>query len=137
EDRFCTVCYVRVVTGDAGARLTVSSGGHPLPVIVRGNGEVAVVGTPGTLLGIFGEPILADVAVDLDRGDAIVLYTDGVTEERDEEGMFGEERLLEALRGAAGQDAQGIAAAVGDAVQRFRPEAPRDDLAVLTLLVLP
>ena len=137
DERFCTVCYVRVVSSGQGARLTVCSGGHPLPVIVRAHGSVETVGQPGTLLGIFPEPVLPDVAVDLGPGDAMVLYTDGVTEERDADSMFGETGLHQALRSAAGRDAQGIAAAVADAVHTFRPEAPRDDIAIVALRVVP
>ncbi|MFN2590477.1 MAG: GAF domain-containing protein [Actinomycetota bacterium] len=136
-ERFCTVCYVRVTTNGRQARLTVSSGGHPLPIVLRAGGETEAVGRPGTLLGVFPEPALTDSAVDLAPGDALVLYTDGLTEERNGHEMFGEGRLHEALASAAGLDAQGIANILVEAVHRFRPEAPRDDLAVLALRVTP
>jgi sigma-B regulation protein RsbU (phosphoserine phosphatase) len=137
DERFCTVCYVRVVTNGGGARLTVSSGGHPLPLVLRKGGAVEEIGRPGTLLGIFAEPVLSDTAVDLAPRDAVVLYTDGLTEERDGEMMFGEDRLEAALRSAAGADAQGIVGTIGDAVAQFRPETPRDDMAILALRVAP
>jgi serine phosphatase RsbU (regulator of sigma subunit) len=66
-----------------------------------------------------------------------VLYTDGVTEERDGASMFGEAGLRAAMEDAAGLDAQALAAALGDALQRFRSAPPRDDMAILALRVQP
>ncbi len=131
------MCYVRVVTNASRARLTVSSGGHPLPLVLRADGRIEEVGRPGTLLGIFPEPVLSDTAVDLAPGDAVVLYTSGLTEGRNGETMFGDVRLGDALREAVGKDAQAIASTIEDAVARFRPESPGDDTANLVLRVAP
>jgi serine phosphatase RsbU (regulator of sigma subunit) len=137
NDRFCTVLFVRVVANEAGARLTVCSGGHPLPMILRSDGTVERAGQPGTLLGVFPDAALPDSPVDLRRGDTLVLYTDGVTEERDGALMFGESGLRAAMEQGAGLDAQALAAALGEAVQRFRSAPPRDDMAILALRVRP
>jgi serine phosphatase RsbU (regulator of sigma subunit) len=94
-------------------------------------------GRPGTLIGVFPDAELPDAAVDLHRGDTLVLYTDGVTEERDGVVMFGESGLQEAMAEGAGMDAQGVAATIGEALQRFRSAPPRDDIAILALRVRP
>jgi PAS domain S-box-containing protein len=133
EHRFCTVAVGRLEAHDDGARMTVCCGGHPPPLLVRGDGTVEEAGTPGTLLGIYEKVQLSDLTVDLRPGDAVVFHTDGVTEERREGHMFGEERLLELLRQSAGLSAAGIADRIERAVLEFTPGPPADDVAVIVL----
>ena len=137
DQRFVTACCARVLRTSSGARVTVASGGHPLPFIVRASGHVEVAGAPGTILGIFEDPELPDTVVDLENGDALVLYTDGVTDERNDGEQFGEERLRSVLSSLARSTAQGIADGVLDAVVGFRAGEARDDIAVLALKVTP
>jgi serine phosphatase RsbU (regulator of sigma subunit) len=132
---FCTVAYVRVRRVPGGARLTVCCGGHPLPAIVRADGRVELVGRPGTLLGVFDDVDLTDVAVDLHVGDTLVLYTDGVTDEQRDGEQFGTDRLLEVLRENAGRSPEEIAGAIEEAVVAFPADEPVDDLAVLVAAV--
>src|SRR5439155_3481483 len=108
DQGFCTVCYVRLRRTQAGNRITVCCAGHPLPLLLRADGTVDFVGAPGTLLGIFPDPELSDVAVDLAPGDALVLYTDGVIEEHGAMGVFGTERRVDGIRSCGGLDAEGI-----------------------------
>lgn len=136
ENRFCTACCVRLHRSQIGARATVSTGGHPLPLILHQDGSTEVVGTPGTIIGVFEDPVLVDRAVDLVVGDTLVLYTDGVTDERRESDEFGEGRLREALSELAGGGAQRIADGVIDAVVGFRTGQPRDDIAILAIKVV-
>ena len=133
EHRFCTVAVGRLEARDGGARLTVCCGGHPPPLLVRSDGSVEEAGTPGTLLGIYEQVQLSDLTVDLGPGDAVVFHTDGVTEERREGRMFGEERLMELLRVSAGLSAAGIADRIERAVLEFTPGPPADDVAVIVL----
>jgi serine phosphatase RsbU (regulator of sigma subunit) len=132
EDQwFCTVCFASVRRDGDGMRLTLCLGGHPLPIVIRADGSADLVGRPGTLLGVFEDVDVADVAVDLAPGDTIVLYTDGVTDEQHEGVEFGEQRLLEVARGAAGRSPEDIAEAIESAVRSFRPGDPADDIALL------
>jgi PAS domain S-box-containing protein len=133
EHRFCTVAVGRLEAQEGGARMTVCCGGHPPPLLVRSDGTVEEAGTPGTLLGIYEKVQLSDLTVDLHPGDAVVFHTDGVTEERREGRMFGEERLLELLRQSAGLSAAGIADRIERAVLEFKPGPPADDVAVIVL----
>jgi len=133
EHRFCTVAVGRLEAREGGARLTVCCGGHPPPLLVRSDGSVEEAGTPGTLLGIYEQVQLSDLTVDLEPGDAVVFHTDGVTEERREGRMFGEERLAELLRASAGLSAAGIADRIERAVLEFTPGPPADDVAVIVL----
>jgi phosphoserine phosphatase RsbU/P len=67
-------------------------------------------------------------------GEALVLYTDGVTEARSPDGdFFGEGRLRRLLSSCAGFDAGTFAGRIKDAVLDFQEGSPRDDLAILVL----
>ena len=75
--------------------------------------------------------------VTLDPGDSVLLYTDGITEahHRNQE-LFGEQRLIEAVRGAA-HDVDAVADDVLAAVTAYGPADPRDDLAVIVVQLDP
>jgi PAS domain S-box-containing protein len=136
DGRFCTAVYARVDREGTrpGAKISVSRAGHPAPMLLGAGGEVKRVGRPGQAAGVFEDPKLAEQSFRLDPGDALVLFTDGVTEARAPDGtLFGEERLAALLRSLAGLDAETIAGRVERAVLDFQEGAPRDDVAVLAL----
>jgi PAS domain S-box-containing protein len=136
EDRFCTVACVRLEPrdGSAGVGIDVSRAGHPPPLLVRPEGTVEEVGCSGRVLGVFPEAELKDTSLRLMPGEALVLYTDGVTEARSPDGdFFGEGRLRHLLSSCASFDAGTFARRVKDAVLDFQEGYPRDDLAVLVL----
>ena len=133
EGKFCTIAYARVRPGVGGSRVTVSCGGHPLPVVVRADGKVETVGEPGTLIGVFEEIDLTDRPADLTAGDALVLYTDGVVEGT----LDGEAALYELLSCCRGKTAQEIADGVVQTAGETSPPGRQDDMAVLVLRVPP
>ncbi|MDQ3895738.1 MAG: serine/threonine-protein phosphatase, partial [Actinomycetota bacterium] len=102
EPRFCTVCLTRLELDAGGATVTLAMGGHPLPYIVGAGGEVRKVGRPGSLLGVVERPSVADEHHRIGPGDALVLYTDGVTERHRRGEFFGEHGLEQTRAGAAG-----------------------------------
>jgi serine phosphatase RsbU (regulator of sigma subunit) len=109
--------------------------GHPLPVLDGPDGPRDRV--PGRPLGITPDLDVPVVEVDLPPGTTMVLYTDGVTEARDDAGeQFGEDGLRRVLAGAPGSaeaTVEAITAAVEEWLRTSRYEA--DDLAVLALAV--
>jgi PAS domain S-box-containing protein len=135
EREFCTIAYARLRPIAGGARLTVCCGGHPLPVIVRADGTVESAAKPGSLIGVFPEPDLSDVLIELGPGDAVVLYTDGVTEARSPDGQFGDHLLPEVLAQSAGLSANEIATLIETTVLDFQAGRPRDDIAIVVLRV--
>jgi PAS domain S-box-containing protein len=137
DSMFCTACFARVRRQDDRFRVTLASGGHPLPLLLRADGSLDLVGEPGTLIGIFEDPTLVDRSIDLEPGDALVLYTDGVTDERREGEEFGEGRLRNTVASLVGRDAQAIADGVVDAVADFRSGTAHDDIALLVIRVRP
>jgi serine phosphatase RsbU (regulator of sigma subunit) len=134
--RFCTAALARIQApskGKGAAHLTVSLGGHPLPMILRRDGTVDPVGRPGTLLGVLPSPVLADADADLDEGDSLILYTDGVLDVRDRAVRADPEWLAKQISEFAGKSADEIAEALaGAAIERHGGE-PRDDIAILVL----
>jgi serine phosphatase RsbU (regulator of sigma subunit) len=136
DRRFCTVAYAYIEKLDHGARAGISSGGHPLPLLLRADGSVEAVGAPGTLLGVVPDPDLEDRAVTLEPGDALVFYTDGVIESRmSSNGVLDERRLAELVATCAGRDPDAIASRVEEAAVLSQNGHPRDDIAVLVLRV--
>jgi serine phosphatase RsbU (regulator of sigma subunit) len=134
DSRFCTVAYCDLDVRDDGARMLLSCGGHPLPLVLRRSGAVEPVGMLGTLLGADVEPVLADVVVNLDPGDLVVLYTDGVTEVRSgRKEIFGHRDLAELLGRCRGLAADSVAERIQDAVLAAAGGRPRDDIAILVL----
>ena len=110
--------------------------GHPLPVLACPDGP-REIGAPGRPLGITADLDVPVVEVQLPPGSTLVLYTDGVTEARDDAGVqFGEDGLRRVLT-AGCRDAEAtvgaITAAVEEQLRHSRYEA--DDLAVLALAV--
>ena len=135
DDRFCTAVFGRLQLDTCGAWLTVAAAGHPLPVLVRRNGIVEERGRPGLPIGMFDTITLVTDRVGLGPGDALVFYTDGITESRNTAGeTFGEERLMAVLRDVAGETSETIADAVVAAARRFGTRL-RDDVAVLVVRV--
>ena len=136
EDRFCTTACVRLEPqdGSEGVGVDVSRAGHPPPLLVRPEGAVEEVGCSGRVLGVFPDAELRDTSLRLMPGEALVLYTDGVTEARSPDGdFFGEGRLRHLLSSCAGCDAVTFARRVKGAVLDFQEGYQRDDLAVLVL----
>jgi PAS domain S-box-containing protein len=78
---FCTSCYATLRTrpADNSMDLDIGTAGHPLPIVV-GADVVSTLGEPGTLLGVFEDPTFAVSHHRLDAGDAVVFYTDGITD---------------------------------------------------------
>jgi PAS domain S-box-containing protein len=137
DQPFCTLVYARVQEVNAHARLTVICGGHPLPLVIRADGSIDTVGRPGTLLGCFPEPALHEEVFELHPGDAVVLYTDGVTEARSGANVMGEAGLRAALARSAGGTAGEIADAIERAALDFQNGDARDDIAIVVLRVPP
>ena len=134
-DQFCTALFLTLERCAGGVRLTVSSGGHHLPLRLAADGTFSKVGEAGTILGMLDTPRLTDATTILRPGDVLVLYTDGVTEARRDREFFDEERLRAAIAEHAGEPATGIADAVVAAALDFQRGDARDDMAVVAIKV--
>ena len=132
-ERYCTATLLRLRPRPDGLLVTVSSAGHPRPLVLRRDGEVEDVDADGTLLGLFPDATLRDVDLILGEDEVIVAYTDGVVEERLGQEFFGDDRLRSVLAGTRGVPASEVADRIVRAVEDFSPEPPADDIAVMAL----
>jgi PAS domain S-box-containing protein len=132
---FCTVCVARLRRNGSGASLRLSLGGHPPALVLRADGRVEAHGEPGTLIGVFPDPHLTEVDVELGPGDLVLLYTDGVTEAGPVGSEIGEEGLARLLGELAGSDAEQVVAAVERAAVAAQAGRPRDDIALVALRI--
>jgi serine phosphatase RsbU (regulator of sigma subunit) len=135
DGRFCTALHGRLTVEAGVARIALASAGHPAPLVLRSDGRVETVPVGGPLLGVVPAVVHPDVIVRLRAGDALVCFTDGVTEGRGPDGMYGDERLAELLASCAGEDASGIADRIVADALAFQGGHTQDDLALLVLRV--
>jgi phosphoserine phosphatase RsbU/P len=131
--------FVTLVCGvlrtDTG-RLALAMGGHTRPVLLPRAGPPRLVpGDLGTVVGVAPGLSFARVDLVLEGGDALLLYTDGVTEAHDAAGqLFGEDRLLAHLAQAPRATAAAVAQGVYDAVIAHSRGVPQfDDIALLVV----
>lgn len=136
SDRFCTAVYARLRLRPGSVRMTVASGGHLSPLLRRANGEVVAIEARGMLLGPFEPWEGQERRVTIHTGEALFLYSDGVTEARRGHEIFGHDRLVDAVAGADASSAHLLTTAVREAVADFAT-VPTDDLAVMAVLVPP
>ena len=132
---FVTLFYA--IFDPATGEFTYANGGHNPPLIVHADGSsTPLETTDGVALGVMPGIEYAQSTVTLEMGDAIVMYTDGVSEAMNgEEDEFGMERLEQVFRQLPPADATTATQAVFDAVREFAGDTPQsDDITCLTLL---
>ena len=128
----CTVAAVLVGEAD---RATVFSAGHPLPLLRRA-GSVRPVGRPSPMLGFVDDLQVLATTLDIEPGDQLVLYTDGVLDAIGAADRFGETRLRTTVRLLADGD---VAAAdrILQVVDGFLDRDQIDDIAIMSLTRTP
>ncbi len=131
---FVTAVHGRLAPREGGVDVVICAAGHPPPLVRRAGGTVERLEAPGTLIGVLETLELHDVEARLGPGDALVLYTDGVTEARTREGRLGEDGLAALLGDADGDSAEALVAAL-DQVAALGNVPQRDDAAVLVVRV--
>ena len=118
--------------------LIYSNAGHNPPYIIsnRKGGSVKTLTKTGMALGIVDEATWEQRVVQLGVGDALLLYTDGVTEAQNKEKeFFGEARLLEVARASIGRSAEEIQETLIAQVHEFMGNASQFDDITLIVLV--
>jgi sigma-B regulation protein RsbU (phosphoserine phosphatase) len=134
ERTFVTACLV--VLDSRGNQAHVYSAGHHAPLVVRGDRIEAMVTEDGLPLGIDAKATFPERRVELNPGDCLALYTDGITEAKSPtDENFGEERLRQVLLASdGGASAEAVLGRVFAAVEAFAEG--RDQSDDQTMLVI-
>jgi len=132
NNMFVTVFYG--ILNPETCSLTYANAGHDPPFLRHTSGEVERLDHGGLLLGMLETVGLTDATLILKKGDALVVYTDGVTDTvnlQDED--YGHSRLEETIRGAP-IDARNLLSHILDDLTAFAGTAPQPD--DVTLLIM-
>ncbi|MGI5170635.1 PP2C family protein-serine/threonine phosphatase [Spirillospora sp. CA-253888] len=138
--RFCTAVFGVLGTAPDGSfDITLAGGGHPPALALRADGSVEMISTTGgQLIGLLPAPHFVETTTRLAPGDALLLYTDGLTEARTAgDDMLGEDglaRYLAARAADATRGADGLLATVHELFIELR-KGISDDTALLALSV--
>ena len=136
-DTFFTCVYVQI--DESRGLATVSTAGHPAPLLIKRDGTVEQISTQGPAIGLGSYSKYDQAMVDFGPGDQILLYTDGVTEALGmDDTRFGMERLLKIAAQHGGRPPQELADAVFEAVTQFvGPMGFEDDVSIMTVSYMP
>ena len=113
--------------------------GHEPPILMTLNGEnIPFEYGAGQLIGILQDPVLDEGTLALTPDSILLLFSDGVTEANDQEGvLFGQGRLKTALQIRCHHSAQDICDHIWDELQAYRGETVQhDDVTIVTVKVL-
>jgi serine phosphatase RsbU (regulator of sigma subunit) len=130
---FVTLFYAIL---DADQRmLTYVNAGHNPPLLRRADGTMEELGPTGPVIGLVDDPGYEEQTVTLDKGDMLVMYTDGVTEAiNGNEEMFSEERLKAVIRKSHMVSSAEMVGTIRREVESFCGDAPQfDDMTVMVL----
>lgn len=117
--------------------VTIATAGHEPPILVGADGRsTSLEMSGGRVLGLIDLDDYPMTTLTLAPGDALVMFTDGVSEAQDESGnFFGTERLLDTTKRSAGSAAR-LTSGVLEGVKSFAAGAPQsDDITILTLRI--
>ena len=131
---FVTLFYA--IFDPESGEMVYANGGHNPPIIVKADGSSSEIPVAsGIALGIMPDMDFAEDALRLSPGEAVVFYTDGVTEaENAKAELFNMERLQMIFNGAPTKDAKEANKAVFEAVSAFAGDTPQsDDITCITL----
>lgn len=134
QDRYMTVAHLVLRPEQIVTHVTLSLGGHPLPLLRTADRAVRSVGRPGTAVGLLDRGQWHEDTLSLAAGNVMVLYTDGLTDVRSPEtGELAGDLLADVLAASDATDAESLADELLGAVLQFAGGARRDDMALLVL----
>ncbi|MBI3944990.1 MAG: SpoIIE family protein phosphatase [Armatimonadetes bacterium] len=114
--------------------LAYANAAHPYPILRRaGRGGTVLLETTGTVVGVIPEQDYQEREIQVNRGDVLLLYTDGIIEAGRHGDLFGLERLQAAVRAWDGTHPQELVDHVMRCVREFCAGQPQDDIALLAM----
>jgi sigma-B regulation protein RsbU (phosphoserine phosphatase) len=129
-EELVSLCAV-VIDMRAGS-MRYASAGHPAAYVWH-EGDVRPLRATGPLLTLDPRGSFFSREMPLDRGNLLLLYTDGLAEARSGEQLFGEERIAGILRRDIGQDAKTLCKTLLEAARDFASAPLTDDVAILAV----
>ncbi|HYI96860.1 MAG TPA: SpoIIE family protein phosphatase [Bryobacteraceae bacterium] len=124
-EKYATVFYCTV---NRDGLLRWVNAGHCTPILVRAGGGMEHLESTGTPLGLLDESTYAVRTVQLQPGDKIVAYSDGLSDAENSQGKFFEaSRMLEVIRSHSKDSASALLAALMRAVEKFTGDAVQHD----------
>lgn len=133
QETFVTALCVRGQYDGERLHLTLSSAGHPRPWVVRRNGTAEQVEVTGVVLGLLDAAGYTETVVDLEPGETLVLYTDGVVEAPGRRDRFGDARLHDVLAAVGPADASAVVESIAVALSAHLGDRAHDDIAILAI----
>lgn len=136
ENRYATFFYAQYEPRTSVLRYV--NAGHNPPVLYRkgdGSAEIVRLETGGTVIGLFPDFPYQEAPLELQRGDILVAFTDGISEAMtaaDDE--YGEERLIATLRECSSRGAADMISFILERVDAFTSGAPQHDDMTLVIL---
>jgi serine phosphatase RsbU (regulator of sigma subunit) len=127
--------FYAVLDTESG-RLRFSNGGLEWPILIRkDSNNIEKLTARGLVLGAFEDAVYEEKRVDLNPGDTVVFYTDGVTDARNPEGdFFGGESLIPVIESGDWSDSHELVDSIMDAIETFREDTPPFDDITLVIL---
>lgn len=133
DNAYCTLAYANLSIGGGRPRLELSIAGHPLPLLLQGDGRVDTLGRPGPILGATTTPSFAIDEIELGEDHTVLLYTDGVTDTRTPNGFFGTAGLRRLLQDCPRRTPEELVACVAAGVHDGPGHRVTDDLALMAI----
>ena len=127
-------CFLAILDKQNG-KIVYANAGHNPPLVGSDRNYRYLKCNSGFLLGCFEQAIIQDEEVTLNPGESMTLYTDGITEARNETGdFFGEERLLNVLNKKDYTCIVELHHTIKDEIAAFVGNAPQsDDITFVTI----
>jgi serine phosphatase RsbU (regulator of sigma subunit) len=133
-DPIMTGLFYGVLDLDSG-KLTYVNAGHNPPLLVKREGESQWLEKGGLIMGLSTQAEYEHGTVELESGDVLILYTDGLTEAMDSSDLeFGTERLRDVVMENRDLSAHQISGGILDAVNSYSKGSPQGDDQTLVVL---
>jgi phosphoserine phosphatase RsbU/P len=118
-----------------GSVTCASAGHHAAILVVPGQAPRPVFTSSGRVLGLLPAEDIVSERLELQTGETLVLFTDGVSEAFDaNQELFGEERLLAHLQASPGRNARETTLGVLEAVRQYAAGAKQsDDITIMSI----
>jgi len=132
-DSFFSIIYMTLDVRDGW--LEYSGAGHPPPILIRSEGSLGFLNRRGPIIGFGSATPFGQSSIQLQAGDRVILYTDGLLESRNPAGdYFGKSRLQDVLYAHRRAPVQTMVDAVYAKIKDFRQQAaPDDDISLLAV----